>query len=189
MLEVDVEPPSDADLAGLLDDERGRASAQERTRQRWLRRQALEEARLSGVLLSAAEHHADVTIRTTAGRSHHGRVELVAGDFCGLRTAAAAVYLRLAAITVVQPERSVQALPAADQRAAAVGTTLQEFLADLAPDHPDVGLVCVGEPLPVSGRLLAVGADVVTLEMDQRRSLIYVALPSLTEVSLGRPSA
>lgn len=181
---MDPEPPTDSELAGLLDAERGSQAARERTNQRWLRQQALEEAQLAGVLLSAAEQHATVTIRSSSGRSYTGLVALVAGDFCGLRTANAEVYIRLDAMTVVQPDRSLQALPAGDDRTGPLGTTLREFLADLAGDRPDLGFVCTGQPHAVPGRLVAVGIDVASVEMDQRRTVAYVALGSVTEVSL-----
>lgn len=180
--------PSDADLAALLDEARSTAAARSRSSRRWLRQQALAEARLSGVLLSAAEQHATVTIRTTSGRTHTGPVDTVGADFCAVRTSAdTVVYIRASAITLVQPDRGLSAPPAADERSAAVGTTLDEALAADAPEQPDVSFVCQGQRDAVPGRLLAVGADVASVEVDQRRSVAYVALSSVTEVS-RRPS-
>lgn len=176
---------TDAELAALLDEARGTEAARSRTNRRWLQQQALEEARLSGVLLSAAEQMATVTIRTTSGRTHTGTVTTVAADFCSLRTTAHAdVFVRTAAITLVQPDRGMQPVAAADARLAPVRTTLAEMLAAEAPEAPDVTIVCAGQPDAVPGRLVAVGTDVATLRTDERRGLAYVALASVTEVWL-----
>lgn len=179
------EDPRDAELAALLDEARGSEAARSRTNRRWLQQQALEEARLSGVLLSAAEQGAMVTVRTLSGRTHTGAVTAVAADFCSLRTTAgAAVSVRIDAITLIQPDRGIQPVAAADARLAPVRTTLVEMLAGEAPEAPDVTFVCAGQPDAVPGRLIAVGFDVATLQTDDRRGLAYVALASVTEVWL-----
>lgn len=179
-----TDPPSDDDLAALLDSERGHQAARDRSTRRWLRQQALEEAKLTGVLLSAAEQDLSVTIRTSAGRSYTGPVTSVGSDFCGVRSGDLDVYIRLDAVTVVQPDRNLQALPAGDDRRGPVTMTLHEFLAGHAPERPDVSVVCTGQTQAVPGRLLAVGADVVSLEVDDKRTIAYVALASVTELSL-----
>lgn len=179
-----TDPPSDADLAALLDTERGHQAARDRSQRRWLRQQALEEAKLTGVLLSAAEQHLTVTIRTSAGRSYTGPVIAVGADFCGVRSADVDVYIRLEAVTLVQPDRNLQALPADDARRGPLTATLDEYLANQAPERPDVSFVCTGQTQAVPGRLLAVGVDVASLEVDDKRTIAYVALASVTELSL-----
>ena len=181
---VNTDPPTDADLAALLDDERAQQAARDRAARRWLQQQALEEAQLSGVLLGAAEHHHVLTLQTTSGRTHTGTVTAVGSDFCGIRTADAEVYVRLSAIAVLQPDRAIEALPAGDDRRGPLGLTFNESLAGRAPDRPDVALVCAGQPRSIPGRLLAVGTDVASLEVDDRRTIAYVSLASVTEVSL-----
>lgn len=182
---MNSDEPTDADFAGLLDQARGSHAASSRTSRRWLRQQALESARLSGVLLSAAEHGHTLTIRTTSGRTHTGAMLLVGGDFCALRGANGDVlYIRFDAITVVQPDRGIAAVPASDDRGGAVERTLVEELADHAGEQPDVSIVSIGQRDAVPGRLLAVGVDVATLEVDQKRGLAYVALASVAEVWL-----
>ena len=181
---MNTDPPTDADLAALLDEERAQQAARDRSARRWLQQQAFEEAQLSGVLLSAAEQHAVVTLRTSAGRSYTGLVTAVGADFCGLRTADADVYVRLAAVTLIQPDRSLETLPAGDDRRGTLDLTFNEFLAGHAPERPDVALVCAGQPQSIPGRLLAVGIDVASLEVDDRRAIAYVALASVTEASL-----
>ena len=181
---ADSPGPSDADLTALLDAERGAQAARERSNERWLRQAALEDARLTGLLLDAAEQHLSVTIATTSGRRHVGRVITVGEDCCGMLTAGGTrTYLRTAALTVMQHDRLLRPLPAAADRPAAVATTFVDVLADLSHDQPVVACVNQGAPDAVVGRLLAVGVDVATIEVDERRSVAYVALDSVTEVS------
>ena len=180
--------PTDADLAALLDQERGAEAARTRSTERWLRQQALEDARLTGLLLTAAEQQSVVVLRTTSGRAHTGAVSLVGRDCVVLRPARGDVlYIRTGAISVVQLDRGVRPLPASDDRVSSRASTLRDLLADQAGDRPDVALVCAGSAESVVGRLLAVGIDVATVELAQRGSVAYVALASVTEVLL-RPS-
>lgn len=177
-------PPTDADISALVDDVRGADAAQERTRRRWLQQQALEEARMAGVLLDAAEQRHTVTVRTVSGRQHIGAVVLVAADCCALLTATGTrVFLPLEAITVVGLDRSIRPVPPAAQRTPPVTATLHELLADEMASRPTIAVVSRGSGDAVVGRLIAVGLDVLTVEVDDRRMLAYVSLPSLTEAS------
>lgn len=180
-----TEPPTDADLAALLDQERGLSAARARGAQRWLRQQGMEEARLSGVALSAAEQHDSVTIRTTSGRAHTGVVTVVGADFLALHSSGGVlVYLAMRAVALLQSDRALAALPAGDGRSAPVTTTLQNALADLAGERPEVAVVSEGNPQPVPGQLLAVGLDVLSLAVAGQRTIAYVSMASLTELSL-----
>ena len=182
---TDPQQPTDADLAHMLDAARGAEAARQRSAQRWLRQQAQEEARLTGVLLSAAEQAATVVVRTTSARSYSGAVTSVGGDFIALHTSTgASVFIKLDAITVVQLERTILSAAAADDRGPGRDVLLQEALVDLAGDRPDVSVYCLGQADAVVGRLIAVGSDVVTLQVDDRRAVAYVALSSVTELSL-----
>lgn len=180
-----TEPPTDADLAALLDEERGASAVRARGAQRWIRQQALEEARLSGVLLSAAEQRQTVTVRTTSGRSHTGTVHAVGADFVAVRSAGGSlVYIAAAAIALLDADRGLVAMPAGDDRDAALAVTLHDVLVDLAGERPDVAVVCAGHTQPVPGELLAVGTDVVSLAVAGKGTVSYVALASVTELSL-----
>ena len=180
-----VTDPTDSDFAALLDEARGSEAVRSRTSRRWLEQQALEEARVSGVLLSASEDGATVTLRTTSGNTYTGHVDEVAADYFTLRTSAGAnVSVRYGAVTLIQPDRGLRAVAAADARSAPTSTTLIEMLADHAPERPDVTFVCAGQPDAVPGRLIAVGVDIATLQTDEHRGLVYVALASVTEAWL-----
>ncbi len=180
-----TQPPTDADLAALLDEERGIQAARARTSQRWIRQQALEEARLSGVLLSAGEQQEVVTVRTTSGRSYTGTVVALGADYVAVASGGGGVvYITLNALTVLQADRSLVAVPAGDDRDAPRGATLRDVLVEQAGDRPDVAFVCAGQPESIPGQLLAVGVDVASIAVDERRRVAYVSLSSVTEVLL-----
>lgn len=180
----DPHGPTDDDLTALLDAERGAQAARERTQERWLRQAALEEARLTGVLLDAAEQRLSVTVTTASGRRHIGVVVMVGADCCGMLTSGGTrTYLRTSAITVVAHDRLLRGVAAAADRPAPVPTRLTDLLADLVEERPSVAFVSAGGKDAVVGRLLAVGVDVATVEIDERRSVAYVALDSVTEAS------
>lgn len=180
----DPQPPTDADLTALVDDVRGADAAKERSRRRWLQEQSLEEARMLGVLLDAAEQRHTVTVRTVSGRQHTGAVVLVAADCCALLSPTGTrTFLVIDAITVVTLDRSFRPVPASADRRPPVAATLRDLLADEIDQRPVVALVSAGATDAVVGQLIAVGADVVTVEVDDRRTFAYVSLASLTEAS------
>ena len=174
-----------ADLARWTADERAGEAARSRMQERWLRRQAEEEARFGGVLLDLAEAAAGVAIRTTSGRTVHGQIAAVARDFCAVRHAGMATFLAFAAIATVRPEPGFRAGDAASGRAAPVGAGLGEVLGGLAGDRPRVRVVVDGGGDAVAGELRSVGADVVTLRLDgDAGTPLYLPLTSVREVTL-----
>lgn len=179
----DGDSPTDVELALLLSSQRRVEAAQQRSRQRWLRQQALEEAQLSGVLLGLAEQHVEICLRTSAGTSHAGAVAFVGADFVRLATTGGAVLVSTASIAVVVPDAAVRALPAGDARPAPRCTTLHQALTDEAAAHPDV-VITVAPGASISGRLVAAGRDVATVEVGVQRALCYVSLPSVADVCL-----
>ncbi len=182
---TDADPPLPADpdaLSALLDEARLAEAAGERSRERWLRRQASEGARLTGLLLDAAERRIAVTVRLAGGRSHRGDVAAVGRDVVALATAGGDVLVALAAVAVVLPDRALRAVPPGDDRRGPLGRTLADVLADHEPEARRVVVSCgLGEPL--TGVLRAVGADVVTVALDGG-GLAHVALAAVTEVVL-----
>jgi hypothetical protein len=175
----------DRELTELVDETRLAQAGAERSRERWLRQQAAEEARLSGLLLDAAERGTVLTVRTRAGRVHRGRVLTVGRDFCGLEaTGGDELLVRFEAIVVMRPDPSTRATVPQDRRVAPLDLSLAELLVQLAPDQPQVALVLDGDREGISGRLLAVGVDVVTVATAPRTTLVYVTLSSVLEASL-----
>ena len=177
----------DGDLERLLDEARADEAADARARERWLRRQAQEEATVAGVVLDLAESDRAVVATTTAGRSHAGRVVLVGDDCVVLRDEAGRdTYLRMAALATVEPQPGSAGAPAATgERPPPSTARLLDLLGELAAERPDVQVWLVGVAHGLTGRLVAVGQDVLTLRLagdDERTS--FVAAQSVAAVSL-----
>jgi len=175
-----------ADLRSVLAEAGVEEAVMARSRERWLRRQAEEEATMSSLLIDAVERGGPVVVRTVAGRSHHGRLTAVAADCCVLRTSAGTVtLLPLRAVTSLRHGPGRRHREAATSRRSPVAATFVGLLADLAGERPRVRLACDGNPDVLAGELRAAGADVLTLQQEaDPPAIVYVRLASVTEVSL-----
>ncbi|MEY2567146.1 MAG: hypothetical protein QOE35_1675 [Actinomycetota bacterium] len=171
-----------AELAAWSADQRVDEAAQGRARVRSLRTQLEEAATLAGTLVDLTEARTHLAVQTSRGRMHHGVAAAVGADFVALRTdAEQLVMIALSAVVAVRPTGPALAATGARRTAP---TTLAQFLADCAEERPRVRLVAAGEP--VSGELLAVGADVLSVRSDtQPPTVAYVPVTSVSEVSLG----
>ena len=178
--------PGDDELTNLVDGARGREAALSRSRERWLRRQAEEEASLRGTLVDLAETGLTVSLRTISGRAHVGTVTAVARDFCVLRTAGGlVVHLVLDALAMVRPEPGSRTVAATGDRPPPVDLCLAEVLSDAAATRPRAAVVARGIDQPVAGELRAAGLDVLSLRLDgEPGGMCYLALESVTEVAL-----
>lgn len=169
-------PGADVDaLVGALTrwsgDQRLLQRAGERSRQRWLHQQALEDSTLRGVLVALAESHAEVSLRTT-GRHRHGRLGAVATGLCVLedRTGRATL-LRLDSLVAVE----TAAGPTSGRRTPELVLEFSDALAALAAEMVPVQLDLGDTQL--SGELAGVGEDVVILRSPATaRPTLYVPL-------------
>jgi hypothetical protein len=155
-------------------------AAGQRSRERWLREVAAQEATLAGVLLDLGERRTTVALDTAAGRSHRGIVVCVGADFVALQLSSGAeVLVALSAIAAVRLVAGEDL--ATGDRADATGLTLVEVLSTMAAERTRVLLVTRGEP--VSGELRSAGLDVVTVRTDADPSAFaYVPLGGVLEV-------
>ena len=177
------------DLGRWAADARASEAARARTRERWLRRQASEEATLPGVALDLAERGDPVVLTTTSGRAHRGRLVAVARDVWVLRSDATGVtFVATDAIASLRAQPGSGSRPApeaAGARPAPLVATMAEMLADLAAEHPRVMVVIRGVPEAMVGQLRSVGADVATLRVTgEPPTTVYVRLGSLSELSV-----
>lgn len=173
--------PAPDPLLTLLDDAKASDARAARERQRWLRRQAEEEATLVGTLLDLAERGSLLSLRTTTGRAHHGRVVAVGTDFVVVGGEGSRTCVRLGAVSSVRPAAGERHGAPTGGRTAPLDLLLVEVLAGLAPERPRVAVVTAADGA-VSGDLLAVGADVVTVRLDGNpRTPCYVALAAVLE--------
>jgi hypothetical protein len=176
-----------AGLAARLErwvaDARVEEAAEQRSRERWLREVAGQEATLSGVLADLAERRVGVSIGV-GGRRHHGTIAAIGVDFVALRLVSGAdVLVAVGAIGVVRTAPTVAA--AAGDRMLTTELRLADVLAELAAERERVRLVTTtGEA--AAGQLQNVGHDVVVLRVDaEPRGSAYVPLATIAEVTLS----
>jgi len=172
---------TDAALRRVVDEGRASDAAAERSRQRWLQQQAIESARLSGVLSQAAEWGSEVTLRVDGGTEVAGEVHGLGTDVVVLRgRGGRRTYVAAAAVRSVRVGRLLRSDVAADDRAGA-DILLSELLADAVEERPRVSVSTLGDPNPVVGDLVAVGADVLTLQ--QGAGVAYVPVAAVAALS------
>jgi len=189
------------ELAVLVSELAVDEAARRRSRERSLRDQAMAEASLCGILVDLAEAGADVWLMTAGGRTHRGVITRVGNGWVGLHPtaqAAGGLYVALGAIVAVQLGRSAGSVSRCARppnptgsRSPACDRTLGEQLAELATERPRVwvGLRYPGArslgALGVTGRLWAVGVDVLTVHLERdRRSALTVALDYVSELAV-----
>lgn len=171
-----------ADLGRWAADRRADDAARSRSDEAWLRRQADEEARFTGLAVDLAEQAVSVTIATTTGRRHHGVVVAVAEDFLVVSAATGrSVLLPYRSIALVRP--SLPSGPGSPRRAP-LGARLVHALAGMAADRPRVTLVVDGGET-LNGELQSVGVDVVHLRLDGTPpATVHIRVDAVNEVTL-----
>ncbi|MGY6500309.1 MAG: hypothetical protein ACXIVQ_05340 [Acidimicrobiales bacterium] len=177
---------ADPGLEAWADTLRVDAAAQLRRRERWLARQAADDASLAGVLVDHAENGTTVAVGTVAGSRHVGRAVGAGRELLVLAGPHCRVLIEVGAITTVQAVTGERA-PVPDpmgHRSGACDTTLCDVLALAVAGRPDVTLVARSGQL-TSGELVAVGRDVVMVRPDDGGALIYAPVSSLSEVVLA----
>jgi hypothetical protein len=187
------------DVGRWTADSRASEAAGARSRERWLRRQAAEEATLPGVALDLAERGDAVVLKTTTGRAHRGRLVAVGRDVWVLRSdpsggtggpggMAGATFVATDAVASLraQPGGSGKPSPeAAGARPTPLAASMADILTELAVEHPRVRVIVLGEPEAMVGQLRSVGVDVVTLRLaGEPPTTIYVRLGSVSELSV-----
>jgi hypothetical protein len=184
-----VRGPGPGSFTARLDrwvaDARVDAAALERSRERWLREVAEQEATLAGVLADLAERREPVTLRTSAGRRHHGQVHVIGADFVAMQPASGTdVLVALTAVVGVRTAPTTKA--ALGDRVVGTDLRLADVLGELAADRERVQLVTrVGDDA-VAGVLRSVGHDVVVVRVEgDPPSAAYVPIAAIGEVSIG----
>jgi hypothetical protein len=151
-----------------------------RSRERWLRQQAEEEATLAGVLCDLAERRLPVTVDTVGGGRHRGTVAAVARDFVVMvLDSGLEVMITLNGLAAVRPQPGARA-PIGDHEID-VELTLLDALSHLAGERPRLRFVTRAGGHLV-GTLRAVGQDVVTVELDgEARAQVFVPVGAVVE--------
>lgn len=166
-------------------DARVDAAALQRSRERWLRDVAEQEATLAGVLADLAERRVAVTVRTSAGRRHHGEVHVIGADFVAVQTASGSDVL-VALDAVVGVRTAPTSKTALGDRVLGTELRLADVLRELAADRERVLLVSRTGDDAVAGALRSVGQDVVVVRVDgDPPGTAYVPFRVIGEVSIG----
>jgi len=161
------------------------AAARARTRQRWLERQAAEDATVSGVLTDLAERGCPLVLTTATGHRSLGRVVAIGVDFVVVReTRLGDVMIPLSRLATVKAAPGEDA-PTGD-RPLGFEIMLADALVELAADRPVV-LAAVGSE-EIRGELRSAGFDVAAIALDgPRRELVHISMATLDHlVILGR---
>ena len=169
----------------LLDQARADALVGERVRERWLGQQAAASATLVGALLDLAESGAGVTIGVRGGRRHDGTIAALGTDVLVLAERGAQVAVPLPALKTVRPLPGGGSGVATGDRPAALDLTFGEIVARIAADRPD-GWICLGDGETLSGVVLAVGVDVLSLRVAPGADgIAYVSMSAVSSIRLG----
>ena len=156
--------------------QRAADAARSRLLERSLRDQAVSSASWAGTLVDLAEASSPVTLCVGAARLT-GTLQAVGTDFCVLKGARHPVLVRIARIAAVWPEATTQA--PAGGRFPSLELSMAAALSMLAEERAPVTVKLVGEH-QVSGDLLAVGEDVITVrEPEGRRRSALVPLEAV----------
>lgn len=138
-------------------------AARQRTRQRWLRIQAEEEASVAGALVDLAERNRPVVLDVGRHRLR-GRIVGVGSDFVAMRTDRDQdVLVRTDAVEVVRAEPGQRAV--VGDRAALLEVTLAAVVGPLSADRPEV-MIRTRSGAVARGELRSAGTDVLRLRGD-----------------------
>jgi len=187
---------------------RAREAVEARVRERWLRTQAEEGARLAHVLAGFVEQRSSVVVTTTAGRQLAGHLTSVGQDFvavesaAGVSTLVALTALAWVRSAVGEPRRREPAIgpdpswfdddgagtgaagggPGEPGTGDARGASLADVLAQAVAHRPRVAVQ--SESTSITGALRSVGVDVVVVQTaGEPPGLAYVRLRSIYEIS------
>jgi hypothetical protein len=159
--------------------------ATRRSRERWLRQQAVETAAFAGVLADLAERRAVVAMQTRAGHAHQGELCAIGADFCVIRpwTARRDTILATAAIAAVRTHSDE---PVSGDRVPRLDLHLTDVLAGLAAERERVVLGPMHGGDTIVGALQSLGQDLVVVRLDAGRPrTAYVPLSQIGEVRLA----
>ena len=166
------------DEARLAEEIATRAERRSRTER------AAEVATWAGTLHDLAERELAAVIRLDGGRSYRGRIAAVGVDHIAIRTSGGTLALVLReAIRAVRPEPGLRAPVATGDRERSVGRNLEEILLRLSEDGIRVSLVLQGLDEPLSGHVLGLGEDVITLRVEAGdQGIVYLPAAALRAV-------
>jgi hypothetical protein len=179
----------DADPFLDLSDEAAQlAAVHDRFERRERQQLAAELATWVGTLRDLSERELTVAVRTAGGRVHRGALIAVGRDHVALRLLSGSLVLvALDAVRTVVPEPGASAPVATGDREHAQDRTLIEALERHVEEVREVVVLLRDTHEPLSGTVLAMGEDVLTLRADgNRRGTTYLPTTAIVAVLLAR---
>lgn len=163
--------------AGRVDE-----AARARARQRWLERQAREEATLGGVLVDLAERGRPVMVSTVGRRGFRGPVRAVGADFVVIREDGLGdVIIPLRSLASVRPAPGEDG--GGGDRPFTVELVLAETLVEISADHPTVMAMAGSEEL--RGELRSAGIDVLSVVLEgPRRDVVHIHVSAVDHIAI-----
>jgi len=176
------------DRAGDGDDAVERAAAVRR-RLRLAREEGERSASFRDVLVAAAERGVAVVLTTRSGRVHRAVPWAVGLDAVAAGTGDRTLLLGLDAVRSVSAAGDSAARASGDGWGAGAvqGIRMRDILADALGHRPRIS--CWVGDVTLSGVLVALGVDVLTMREDGLGNLAYVRLDSTTELSFSLSSS
>lgn len=174
-----------APLAHWLAEGRVEAASEARARQRWLERQAAEEATIAGVLLDLAERSRPIVVRTKGAHTAQGTITAVGTDFVAVRVARLGELL--VPLTSIATLRTVPGeSPVVGARPLSFVIVFAEALVEMAADRPEV-LVSTGNE-EIRGSLRSAGRDLISVTSTaEGRPVVQIASGAIDHLLvLGR---
>lgn len=169
----------------LRDDEAVRAAATSRSEQRLQTRISAESATFAGTLRDLAERQAGATVLLEDDHGVQGTLLGVGSDHVVLATTTRQrAWIRTDGIVAVRADPDVRVPVAQGHRPPGDRLSLLERLATWEVDRPALALLVRGRREPMRGRLVAVGEDVISLELTDDRHPSYLRSDAVRAVML-----
>lgn len=173
----------------LADEARAAWVAEARERRQSLVVTATATATFTGALRDLAERRSPVQIDTTAGRRHCGLIVGVALDHLVIRDPTGLTTLvPHAAVGSVRLRGALGPGPATGSRRPAQDRLLAEQLDRLSEQAEPVRVHVVGKGHVIAGRILGVGEDVVSLQLEPVGTVVYLPMTAIEAVIAGTAS-
>lgn len=179
--------PDNDPTVELRDDEALRSAVTARGDERFLTRVSAESATFVGTLRDLAERRVGTSLLLAGDHTVQGTLVAVAVDHVVLVTDAhQRTHVRTEAIVAARAEPAVRVPVAQGHREPGDNLTLLERLARWEADRPVVAILVRGRVEPVRGRLIAVGEDVVSLDVADDRHPSYLPEHAIRAVMVDR---
>ncbi len=179
--------PDNDPTVELRDDEALRSAVEARGDERLLTRVSAESATFAGTLRDLAERRVGTSLLLRGDHAVQGTLVTVAVDHVVLVTRADQLtYVRTSAIVSARTDPGVRVPIAQGHRPPGDDLALLERLGRWEADRPIVAILVDGRTEPLRGRLIAVGEDVVSLDVADDRHPSYLPDLAIRAVMMDR---